>query len=953
MLAACTGVDALAQRRNRDSIQGQERDLRANRRGKDTGEPSGTDDTTDLSHRSRVLLMKAQLARKDDTHKQDERSRRTTVKDSQRIQGKCEEEGAKPRTRSKRQDKENEGKPKKDSRQSHNLPSTKEEIAAQLEADHALALQLEEEEVRLRDAQRSRRQMRGARQAIQAEQPPVAKTESTESAVGQRQTSGESPSGTDGQDNRTRPARPAAIAAKAAIKVQSAASPAVVQEPQSQSPPHCPLLLVSLPPKLPRCLRSILPAPDDINYERSATRKRAGTNGETSADGNSSSSAARAGFGGVWSFLGLDRAGRSARDRGECARLQHQHNDSRSRQAADSKREAEVVEDEDGEDESMPHRKKKKAGSKRVIPDSSDSDDDEPLLQGPSKSPPTTPWRLQPRETIPPPNQASYRKLTTKCPSKKKATKKAARKGREEAEQFSEDSEDSDSEIEELQDDVILERHRAYEVEERRHRLVGRNLQTWAICDDSGCAKWRKLSRSWSSDRKYYCGERSAPNKRDCSKLDDWIVGCVGDQAAQSLSEVGIDTVVKLESDSSLRKALHDQGYYWDKESQIIQPFSLQATPEPSCPMESELVCKRRNHIMPTRSLPLFECRHPYSTQELQGWGDVRVPCARVLDTRAPRPDTVASLYEATVRTGYQCVMAVSDLYMPFTTSMGPNLILYFPASATKGDNPYGANRLNVFDVPSSVEVTKYAQPYLQEKQRVDCVNQARILLQAKVEFMTSHALAIVHLLLENMRYYLLEFPYVYGQDGRKHQLNDSEKKAWIEGTSEGTPNNEPFMLTTTVRSIEKPATNLLLSWNECRDYYTVYNWLLQVYHLARLRWNGRVGITQRKALQDLGWDWQLFFQTYVESRQSTDDEATGPQFSICSPHAQCFLYPTSPQAFQGKKEVASVYERVVARMQSLFTTYGSRDASQPKAFVDALACLHMCKQQPEARRGG
>eukprot|EP00808_Paulinella_micropora_P016099 g3012.t1 len=222
-----------------------------------------------------------------------------------------------------------------------------------------------------------------------------------------------------------------------------------------------------------------------------------------------------------------------------------------------------------------------------------------------------------------------------------------------------------------------------------------------------------------------------------------------------------------------------------------------------------------------------FECRKPYTTQ-LKDFGDARARFARVVDMGAPgRPSSAAlSEYEQKVLTTDQCIMAVSDLYMPFTTSMGPNLILYFPASTRKDSNPYGVNRVNVFDIASLEEAKKYASPGGSEKERTDCLRRAQGLLQAKVDFMTRRALAIVDLLLKNMQQYLYGFPNVYGKEGQKYQVNDFERRARIADARNGTAWVDPFWLTLTVRGIEKPAMNLLLSSTECKDYYTVYEGL-------------------------------------------------------------------------------------------------------------------------------
>eukprot|EP00808_Paulinella_micropora_P016100 g3013.t1 len=167
----------------------------------------------------------------------------------------------------------------------------------------------------------------------------------------------------------------------------------------------------------------------------------------------------------------------------------------------------------------------------------------------------------------------------------------------------------------------------------------------------------------------------------------------------------------------------------------------------------------------------------PVPSQILQGLPlcNLNPPSATIagaLDMGAPgRPSSAAlSEYEQKVLTTDQCIMAVSDLYMPFTTSMGPNLILYFPASTRKDSNPYGVNRVNVFDIASLEEAKKYASPGGSEKERTDCLRRAQGLLQAKVDFMTRRALAIVDLLLKNMQQYLYGFPNVYGKEGQKYQ---------------------------------------------------------------------------------------------------------------------------------------------------------------------------------------
>lgn len=128
------------------------------------------------------------------------------------------------------------------------------------------------------------------------------------------------------------------------------------------------------------------------------------------------------------------------------------------------------------------------------------------------------------------------------------------------------------------------------------------------ICDEPVCRKWRILEISWPHKR-FYCGHRikrhgkvrhrsrsprlfvfpslsssasssafSPPPRphysfQACSRVDDWIVRCLGGDAdkAKELQRHGISTVEDLERSPKKLDVLRGLGFYYDANTQAIK----------------------------------------------------------------------------------------------------------------------------------------------------------------------------------------------------------------------------------------------------------------------------------------------------------------------------------------------------------------------------------------------
>ena len=147
--------------------------------------------------------------------------------------------------------------------------------------------------------------------------------------------------------------------------------------------------------------------------------------------------------------------------------------------------------------------------------------------------------------------------------------------------------------------------------------------ERWRECDNPKCKKWRLVdsnSKKVMKRRKFFCGNLSYPSvhvsilsyvlfvscvcrlwvcsteypyipltpsfrpfifhflsfshSQHCAKLDDWIVRCVGEEAAEKLTGKGVSTVEGIENKPKRLNLLQSLGYYYDVESQTIHPYS-------------------------------------------------------------------------------------------------------------------------------------------------------------------------------------------------------------------------------------------------------------------------------------------------------------------------------------------------------------------------------------------
>eukprot|EP00808_Paulinella_micropora_P026806 g66309.t1 len=211
-----------------------------------------------------------------------------------------------------------------------------------------------------------------------------------------------------------------------------------------------------------------------------------------------------------------------------------------------------------------------------------------------------------------------------------------------------------------------------------------------------------------------------------------------------------------------------------------------------------------------------------------------RVKFGRVL----PHDSTSASPYSTAYVPDKQRIAALADVWKPFMGSMGPNLVLLWPAqgAATR----YGEDMVNVFS------------ERLAHAKGGNC-GCARCLLQETLDFRNDHALALLDLLRQAL---LSAFELSAGTEGLVVYYNKpKETKARADDTREA---NSAVVL------------------------------LLAVLHDQTLRANVG-GRNQAEILyQATGWGWRTYFQTFVNSAQ----DRPAPNFSVCSPHFQCLFYP-------------------------------------------------------------
>ncbi len=130
------------------------------------------------------------------------------------------------------------------------------------------------------------------------------------------------------------------------------------------------------------------------------------------------------------------------------------------------------------------------------------------------------------------------------------------------------------SEPEDVSDKAFLRRHRKLERQEASARKDKQeeNCIIWAICENPSCRKWREVAES--PEDAFFCGQLNSPDPNKCSKLDDWIVKCVGVDKARSLASTGVRTVERLAEDASRLEILAQAQCYLDLDSLIIHDLA-------------------------------------------------------------------------------------------------------------------------------------------------------------------------------------------------------------------------------------------------------------------------------------------------------------------------------------------------------------------------------------------
>eukprot|EP00808_Paulinella_micropora_P010227 g7843.t1 len=236
---------------------------------------------------------------------------------------------------------------------------------------------------------------------------------------------------------------------------------------------------------------------------------------------------------------------------------------------------------------------------------------------------------------------------------------------------------------------------------------------------------------------------------------------------------------------------------------------------------------------------------------EQKGGFPMRVANGRVLPDekhvwkRGQPSDVHALPYQTPYKPSAQALAVLADLGMPYASSMGPNLVLC-GADADKLElQPYGVDRVNLI--------------YRNDEE-------ARKLLTAVVGFRWKHAIALLDVLASSLETFLSAsvsgvFP---------SRMQDTKEKLDAE-MSKNTPLGTQ------------------------QDFVQTLYMLRAVHHYATKLYEQRRGSESAGAvLAAQGWQWRSFFQTWTNSAdQVSQSPASIPEFSICTPHFQCFLYPT------------------------------------------------------------
>lgn len=102
------------------------------------------------------------------------------------------------------------------------------------------------------------------------------------------------------------------------------------------------------------------------------------------------------------------------------------------------------------------------------------------------------------------------------------------------------------------------------------------------------CRKWRVLAKNCGiptdASVHWYCGGITSRNggkpiPKNCARLDDWIIKCVGERLAKELQTAGITTVALFESKekgqppanlAAYSARMRKLGIYYDAQTQTL-----------------------------------------------------------------------------------------------------------------------------------------------------------------------------------------------------------------------------------------------------------------------------------------------------------------------------------------------------------------------------------------------